>query len=89
MLQLRNMPFLENDEVYQVWMISKDVAYPLSSIITRGDVEYYNISNIPYLPAEDINLFRVTKEARAGVLVPKGTTFLYGIFLKETNRGRR
>jgi hypothetical protein len=89
LLQLKNMPALDSDEVYQLWMVSKDVTYPLSSIITRGGVRYYKISNIPYIPAEDVNLFRITKEARAGAIIPEGTAYLYGIFLKEPKKRRR
>lgn len=89
MLQLKNMPLLEGEEVYQLWMVSKDATYSLSTIFARNDVKYYKISNIPYLPERDVNLFRITKENREGVLVPEGTAYLYGIFLKETNRRRR
>jgi len=89
LLQLKNMPGLESGEVYQLWMVSKDVTYPLSTILPRVDVKYYKISNIPYLPAKDINLFRITKESRADVPSPEGTAYLYGIFLKEPDKKRK
>jgi hypothetical protein len=88
LLQLKNMPDLDGREVYQVWMVSKDVTFPLAAITPSIDVKYYEISNIPYIPERDVNLFRVTKEADSDVMVPEGTAYLYGIFLKETLRRR-
>jgi hypothetical protein len=82
------MPDLDGREVYQVWMVSKDVTFPLAAITPSIDVKYYEISNIPYIPERDVNLFRVTKEADSDVMVPEGTAYLYGIFLKETLRRR-
>jgi hypothetical protein len=88
LLQLKNMPGLDGREVYQLWMVSKDVTFPLAAITTNTDQKYYKISNIPYLPPRDIQLFRVTKESGPDISVPEGTAYLYGIFLKESQRRR-
>ncbi len=88
LLQLKHMPSLAGSEVYQVWMVSKDVTLSIASITTNPDVKYYRISNIPYLPERDINLFRVTKEPGPDVTVPEGTAYLYGMFLSEEGRLR-
>ena len=88
LLQLKHMPALEGSEVYQVWMISRDVTLPLGAVTGSADEKYYKISNIPYLPERDINLFRVTRESGPDVTVPEGTAYLYGMFLRESDRRR-
>lgn len=86
LLELKKMPGLNIGEVYQLWMITTNVTYPLAAITPRSDVKYYKISDIPYLPVKDINLFRITKESGPGVTVPEGTAYLYGMFVKEGGR---
>jgi hypothetical protein len=88
LLQLKHMPALEGGEVYQVWMVSKDVTLPLGAVTNNLNGKYYKFSDIPYLPERDINLFRVTKESGPDVAVPEGTAYLYGMFLTETARNR-
>jgi hypothetical protein len=91
LLQLKNTTPLSSDEAYQLWMVSKTQSYSLGMIITRPDVEYYKVTNIPFLKKEEIRMFRITKETREGAEIPQGITYLFGVFSTEkvNSKGRR
>lgn len=89
LLQLRNIPQLAIDETYQLWMVSSDLSYSLGTIIPQTDMKFYKISNIPFVPREQVDMFRITKEPRGGSDLPSGTTYLYGVFYKEPESNTR
>ncbi len=91
LLQLKNTAPLSSNEAFQLWMVSKNESYSLGTIIARPDIEYYSITNIPFLKKEEIRMFRITKESREGAEIPQGITYLFGVFSTEkvNSRGRR
>jgi len=91
LLQLKNTSPLSSNEAFQLWMVSKNESYSLGTIVTRPDLEYYKITNIPFLKKEEVRMFRITKETREGAEIPQGITYLFGVFSTEkiNSKGRR
>ncbi|MBU0558914.1 MAG: anti-sigma factor, partial [Bacteroidetes bacterium] len=79
LLQVNSIPSLNQDEVYQVWLVTKDAAFSLGALFINPDENYYKISGIPYVPKEMISLFRITIEKAPSAETPLGKTFLYGV----------
>lgn len=80
LLQLKNIEPLSNDEIYQLWLINKTNSLSVANIMASPDIEYYKISNIPQVDKKDIRLFIITKENKAGSVIPQGKTYLFGTF---------
>lgn len=89
LLQMRNMPRLEADETYQLWLVSNNQSYSLGTFEVRPGEKYLKISQIPYIPKEEIDLFRITNEMRDGVEIPRGQTYLFGTITKEAKSTKR
>ena len=92
LLQMKNMPRLESEETYQLWLVSNNQSYSLGTFEVRPGEKYMKISQIPYIPKEEIDLFRITNEMKDGVEIPRGQTYLFGtitIESKSTKRRRR
>lgn len=91
LLQLKNTSPLSSNEAFQIWMVSRNQSYSLGTIVTRPDMEYYKITNIPFLKKEEIRMFRITKETREGAEIPQGITYLFGVFSTEkvNSKGRK
>lgn len=77
-LILENPPAIEEDEVYQLWMLSKGKSLSLGTLSKDNNRNYYFIYNIPKLDLREIDLFRITNEPKEGSVVPFGNTLLYG-----------
>ncbi len=83
LIQLKSLPILNVEESYQLWMQSKGVSYSLGLINMRPEMKFLKIRNIPNVPKEHIELFRITKEGKSGAEIPQGSTYLYGVIPKE------
>jgi hypothetical protein len=79
-LQLKNLPKLTSIESYQLWMVSPEQSYSLGTVFLRPDLEYYKLTNIPFLEKKEITMFRITKETRSGSETPQGQMYLFGTF---------
>ncbi len=82
LLYVNNMPALEENEIYVVWLVSRGRSYPLKSFRPNETEKYIHIEELPYIIEENINMFRLTKEKDNIPDIPEGKTFLYGIFKK-------
>lgn len=89
LLQMKNMPRLESEETYQLWLVSNNQSYSLGTFEVRPGEKYMKISQIPYIPKEEIDLFRITNEMRNGVEIPRGQTYLFGTITKEAKSTKR
>ncbi len=92
LLQLQNMPHIESDMNYQLWLVSKTETFSLGTFEIKPDKKYMPISEIPFMMKEDIKMFRITKEKKGETLVPTGETVLFGAIRKvqrATKRRRR
>lgn len=89
LLQVNNLPALQAEETYQLWLISKGRSYSLGTFIPAEGEKYIRIQEFPYLPKEEIELFRITNEPINGSELPQGQTFLFGALQENPQRKRR
>lgn len=89
LLQLQNMPHIDADMTYQLWLISKSGTFSIGTFEIKPDKKYMPISEIPFVLKEDIEMFRITKEKKDSALAPTGETILFGALRKEVPTKRR
>jgi len=86
LLQLYNMPQLNNKMFYHLWLNIKDTTLSLGSFIPKKDVEYIPLSEIPVLNPDEISSVVLTLEENKDVVQPKGTQFLSTTIQQGRNR---
>jgi len=89
LLQVSNLPSLAANETYQIWLVSKGRSYSLGTFLPTANERYIKVEQLPYLPKEDIELFRITNEPAGGSDLPQGQTFLYGALQENSSKRRR
>ena len=90
LLQLSNMPKLETDMTFKLWLVSKSGTFSLGNFEVRPDKKYMPITEIPFVLKEDIEMLTVTKEYKESkALTPNGETILFGSIRKELPKTRR
>jgi hypothetical protein len=89
LLDLKNMPHIDAEKVYQLWLVSRKNTFSLGTFEITPDKKYIRFSGIPFMMLEDIQLFRITKEAKGNTIVPNGETVLFGATQKTSNSKRR
>jgi anti-sigma-K factor RskA len=89
LLQLQNMPRIDADMTYQLWLISKSGTFSIGTFEIKPDKKYMPISEIPFVIKDDIEMFRITKEKKDSALTPTGETILFGALRKEVPTKKR
>lgn len=89
LLQLQNMPRIDADMIYQLWLISKSGTFSIGTFEIKPDKKYMPISEIPFVLKEDIEMFRITKEKKDSAIAPTGETILFGALRKEVSTKKR
>jgi len=89
LLQLQNMPHIDAEMNFQLWLVSKTGTFSLGTFEVKPDKKYMTISEIPFIMKEDIEMFRITKEKKEETLVPTGETILFGALRNESTSKRR
>lgn len=79
-LKINNLPNLNKNEVYQLWIVTKNTTYPLKSFIPQEEDKFILISNFPTIPENDILQYKVTQEKIRDNEIPEGKVILIGIF---------
>ncbi|MDP2035936.1 MAG: anti-sigma factor [Ignavibacteria bacterium] len=69
LIQFKNMPMLQNGQVYQLWAETKGQSYSLGTYQPAGG-EYLRLTAFPFLPKEQISAYKITVEQAAGVTTP-------------------
>lgn len=69
LIQFKNMPMLQNGQVYQLWAETRGQSYSLGTYQPAGG-EYLRLTAFPFLPKEQINVYKITVEQAAGVTTP-------------------
>ncbi len=84
LLQLNNMPQLETDMTFKLWLVSKSGTFSLGKFEVKPDKKYMPITEIPFVLTEDIEMFTVTKENKENTSVtPNGETILFWLNQKR------
>ena len=89
LLYLQNMPRIDVEMVYQLWLVSRESTFSLGTFEITPDKKYMKFSGIPFVMKEDIQLFRITKEEKGVTESPNGETVLFGAIQKPTNSKKR
>lgn len=74
-IQFYNMPALQQNQVYQLWLKSKDKYYSLGIFRTKRDIEYFPFST-PEISQNDVNSYMVTLEDSEGNTSPSKKVYL-------------
>ncbi len=80
-LQFFKTPSLKENEALQVWVVNKGQSYSVGIFHPQNGKKFYVLSKIPFIPFEEIEMFRVTKEPKSGSEFPSGNTVYFGAFL--------
>ncbi len=88
-LQLKNMPRIDSDKIYQLWLVSKSGTFSLGAFEITPDRKHIKFSEIPFVLKDDIKFFRISQENRDKTEKPNGKTILFGSFQKPTPSKRR
>ena len=78
LLELNQMPSLSSNQAFQVWLINDGKSFSAGTYIPRRDVKYLEISDLPSIPNEQVDLVRVTIEPADGSPLPQGQIVLFG-----------
>lgn len=89
LLQLRNMPRIDSEKVYKLWLVSKGGTFSLGAFQITPNKKYIQFSEIPFVMKEDIQLFRISQEMRDETEMPNGETILFGSLQKETTSKKK
>ncbi len=79
-LQFIEIPKISAQKILQFWIISKGQSFSIGIIQPVNNQKFYNLSEIPSIPFEEIELFRVTIEPKSGSEYPTGKTIYFGAF---------
>ena len=80
-LQFFKIPNIKENEALQVWVVNKGQSYSVGVIHPQNGKKFYTLSKIPFIPFEEIEMFRITKEPKSGSEFPSGNTVYFGAFL--------
>lgn len=82
LLDAENLPILAYGKVFQLWLITKNISYPLLKFTPAQGEKFYSMPKLPYVPRSEVDLIRITVEPDSGSEYPTGNTILFGGFSK-------
>ena len=82
LLDAENLPVLPKGKIFQLWLITKDISYPLLKFTPAQGQKFYSMPKLPYVPKSEVDLIRITVEPDSGSEYPAGNTILFGGFPK-------
>lgn len=80
-IQLYNMPHLNGNQVYQLWVTGGSQPISMGAFKMRRDVEYFSLDQLP-LDQGQIVSFIVTLEENGGAASPSKNVYLSGLINK-------
>lgn len=87
LIQFKNAKQIPSNQAFQVWIVSKGQTYSLGTY-QPNDSEYLKITSFPFIPKEQIELFRITIEPKEGAVSASASNYLTGTFSGGVVRGR-
>lgn len=82
LIQFKNVKPLPPNQGYQLWAVSKGVAYSMGVYTPSGN-EYIHISSFPFIPKENIEMLKITIESNSGSPTPSVQSYLAGSFPQQ------
>ncbi len=89
LLKLNNLPQLEENSAYQLWLRSGSQYYSMGTFQPEGDQTYFKITDLPIKDKNRITSFQVTEEPMGGSKTPKGLLVIDGLPERKTQPGRK
>lgn len=74
----QNLPLLNKNEIFQIWIVTKKNSFPVKSFIPNKNEKYIYIEKLPYIPAKEIMNYKVTLEKINNDDLPEGKIVLLG-----------
>lgn len=78
LIQFRNARLLQQNQGFQVWVVSKNQSYSIG-VYSPNQNEYIRITSFPFLPKDQIEKIKVTIESNTGSPTASIQTYLEGI----------
>ena len=78
LLETKNLPKLQSEQFYSLWMNVKETNIRLNSFKTNPDQKYIKFTQIPFTEVENMTLFKITKEVDNTTNRPSDKTYLTG-----------
>lgn len=88
-LQLQNMPRIDSEKTYQLWLVSNGGTFSIGTFEITPDIKYIKFSEIPFMLMEDIKFFRISQEKRGETEKPSGKTILFGSIQNNNTQSKR
>ncbi len=82
LIQFKNVKPLQPNQGYQLWAVSKGIAYSMG-VYTPSSNEYIHISSFPFIPKENIEMLKITIESNSGSPTPSVQSYLEGTFPQQ------
>ncbi len=79
-IQFVNLPEIAGNESLQLWIVNKGQSYSVGVFHPSEKEKFYHLTKIPFIPFDEIEMFRITKEPKGGAEFPTGKTLLFGAF---------
>lgn len=77
LIQFRNARLLQQNQGFQVWVVSKNQSYSIG-VYSPSQNEYMRITAFPFLPKDQIERIKVTIESNTGSPTASTLTYLEG-----------
>lgn len=88
LIQFKNAKQIPSNQAFQVWYESRGNTYSMGTY-QPNDGEYLKVTSFPFIPKEQIELFRVTIESKEGSVSASALNYLTGTLSGVALRGRR
>jgi hypothetical protein len=78
LLQISNLPTPSPENIYQLWLVTKQQTYSVGNFFIEPSSRFVKMTNLPQIPKEQIERFQITLEPRSGSPLPSGIIYAYG-----------
>ncbi|MBZ0178559.1 MAG: hypothetical protein K8F36_04635 [Melioribacteraceae bacterium] len=78
LLDINNLPPIEQNLKFRLWIVSEGKSYPSIIFDYNQNTRYYFIENFPQVRFLDIELVRITAERNSINEIPEGNTYAFG-----------
>lgn len=78
LLNIVNLPPIEQNLKFRLWIVSQGKSYPSIIFDYNQNTPYYLIENFPQVRFSDIELIRITAERNSLTEIPEGNTYAFG-----------
>lgn len=89
LLQMTNLPTPSPDNIYQLWMETRQQSYLIGSFFIEPASRYVKLTKLPSVTRDQVTQFKITLEPRGGSPFPVGVTYASSQTGPQQTQGRR